>query len=201
MEQNPTRRQRQERTREALLRAAAEVFARRGFHAATLPEIARAAGCSTGAVYSNFTGKEDLFLSLLGWFARSLRDEQRAAPEPGGRQAVEHAAERWADLLDRHPETMLLLVEFWLYAARNPDVRPRFAERLDHVRGALAELVSLATGVPREHAGDAAFAAQALGYGYALLRSIDPGPEGAGRERFGRAVGWLYDGVAAEPEA
>src|ERR1700756_5756827 len=52
-------------TRDHLLAAAAEVFGRRGYHAATLDEVAEAAGFSKGAVYSNFASKEDLFLALL----------------------------------------------------------------------------------------------------------------------------------------
>ena len=203
MEQPGTRRQRQERTREALLLAAAQVFARRGFHGATLPEIAQAAGCSTGAVYSNFKGKEDLFLALLGWVARALRDEQRAAQGSDSRELFQHAATQWIRQLDAYPETMLLLVEFWLYAARNPQVRPRLAERFDEVRTTLAALVSAVSGIGQPYARDAAYTAQAMGYGFAMLRAVDPdqGTDEAGRDRFARAVGWLYDAVTAEAEA
>src|SRR5215218_10445422 len=59
-----TRKERQERTREELVAAAARVFARRGYHKATVEEIAAEAGFSTGAVYSNFGGKEELFLAI-----------------------------------------------------------------------------------------------------------------------------------------
>src|SRR2546421_12569390 len=52
-------------TRARLLDAAKRVFARRGFHGASLDEIAREAGATTGAIYSNFAGKEDLFLALF----------------------------------------------------------------------------------------------------------------------------------------
>jgi AcrR family transcriptional regulator len=52
-------------TRAQLLDAALRVFLRRGFHAASLDEIAEEAGYTTGAVYSNFKGKEDLFLAVL----------------------------------------------------------------------------------------------------------------------------------------
>ena len=41
------------------------VFARDGFHAATLDDVAAEAGLTKGAVYSNFTGKRELFLALL----------------------------------------------------------------------------------------------------------------------------------------
>src|ERR1700677_4560553 len=56
---------RRQQTRDYLLQAAAEVFAERGFYAATLDEVAAAAGFTKGAVYSNFKNKEDLFLALL----------------------------------------------------------------------------------------------------------------------------------------
>ena len=52
-------------TRRHLLEAAAIVFAQKGFHAATLDEVAAAAGFTKGAVYSNFKSKDDLFLALF----------------------------------------------------------------------------------------------------------------------------------------
>src|SRR4051794_24769266 len=60
-----TNAERQARTRARLLEAAAKVFARRGFHAASVDEVAGEAGYSTGALYHQFKGKEDLFLALL----------------------------------------------------------------------------------------------------------------------------------------
>ena len=59
------------RTRSGLLEAAHRVFVRRGFHAATLDEIADEAGYTKGAVYSNFASKEDLFFAVY---------ERRAGP-------------------------------------------------------------------------------------------------------------------------
>jgi AcrR family transcriptional regulator len=60
-----TRVQRQEETRRRLLAAAADVFARRGYDAASLEEIAAAAGFTRGAVYSNFRDKDELFVTYL----------------------------------------------------------------------------------------------------------------------------------------
>src|SRR4051812_11272388 len=60
-----TREQSRAQTRERLLDAARDVFARSGFHGASVDEIASAASYSTGALYSNFDGKEDLFLALM----------------------------------------------------------------------------------------------------------------------------------------
>src|SRR6202521_6258109 len=60
-----TREQSKANTRERLLGAARSVFASSGFHGASVEEIASKAGFSTGALYSNFDGKEDLFLELM----------------------------------------------------------------------------------------------------------------------------------------
>jgi AcrR family transcriptional regulator len=54
-----------ERNRSLVLDAARDVFMARGYHAATLEQIAESAGFSRGVVYSQFESKADLFLSLL----------------------------------------------------------------------------------------------------------------------------------------
>ena len=51
--------------REALLRAAGEVFAAEGFRAASVDEIAERAGYSKGAFYWHFPSKDEVFLALL----------------------------------------------------------------------------------------------------------------------------------------
>jgi len=57
--------QRKAQTREQLLDAATRVFAERGFEAASLDEVAAAAGYTKGAVYSNFASKTDLVIALI----------------------------------------------------------------------------------------------------------------------------------------
>src|ERR1700737_3678872 len=70
-------------TRERLLDAARSVFASSGFHGASVEEIASAAGFSTGALYSNFDGKEDLFLVLMVREIESHSREVRDAARSG----------------------------------------------------------------------------------------------------------------------
>src|SRR6478609_4630153 len=59
-----TRAESKQQTRAAILAAAREVFARDGFHGATLDRVAEAAGFTKGAVYSAFDSKADLFLAV-----------------------------------------------------------------------------------------------------------------------------------------
>ena len=52
-------------TRKLLLRSAEKIFARDGYEAADLGEIASMAGRTKGAIYAHFKGKEDLFLAIF----------------------------------------------------------------------------------------------------------------------------------------
>ena len=60
-----SRQERTEITRARLIQSAEKVFARDGFEAAKLEEIAADAGYTRGAFYANFDSKEDLFFALL----------------------------------------------------------------------------------------------------------------------------------------
>ena len=77
-------------THDRLVAAATRVVARHGFHAATVGEIAREAGFSVGAIYSNFGGKDDLFLAVfdghLRWFEERV-EAAAAAADAGARSA------------------------------------------------------------------------------------------------------------------
>src|SRR5580693_1477163 len=79
-----TREQSKAHTRERLLDAARSVFASSGFHGASVEEIASTAGYSTGALYSNFDGKEDLFLALM---EREITEHSRVIGEAVARRA------------------------------------------------------------------------------------------------------------------
>src|SRR5688500_15968230 len=65
-------------SRERIVQAAAEVFAEAGYEGAALADIARRAGCTTGAIYGYFRGKAELLLEAL---RTALIAEQDAAPQ------------------------------------------------------------------------------------------------------------------------
>ncbi|HXQ62346.1 MAG TPA: TetR/AcrR family transcriptional regulator [Acidimicrobiales bacterium] len=123
---------RRQQTREYLLEAAARVFAERGFHGASLDQVAAAAGFTKGAVYSNFKNKEDLFLALLEASREREMDALNATLEasdtpPGARlpDFVTFIEDQTTDLGDRWG---ILYQEFALYAMRNPAAREKLAE-------------------------------------------------------------------------
>jgi AcrR family transcriptional regulator len=191
-------------TRAALLDAAGRVFARRGFHAAGVDEVAAEAGFSTGALYSNFEGKEDLFLALL---QREIgRQAEGVARAVGQRRTLDErargGAEYWIEFLDREPQLVLLFMEFWAYAVRNPDVRERFAARYAEVRASLARIIEAGArelGVelarPPEHL---ATAIDALADGFALQKLADP--DSVPDELFADALAMLLEGAQRKPD-
>lgn len=54
-----------QQTREKVLQSARDLFIERGYEGATIRDIARAAGMSTGAVFASFTDKTELFDAIL----------------------------------------------------------------------------------------------------------------------------------------
>jgi len=65
--------------RDALLRAATQVFARRGFFNAQVADVARVAGVAAGTVYLYFRSKDHLLASIFERTMRAAIDEGRAA--------------------------------------------------------------------------------------------------------------------------
>jgi len=123
---------RRQLTRDTLLDAAAVVFARRGFHGASLDDIAETAGFTRGAIYKNFADKEDLFLAV------GERFNDRVLNEFGELLGTGHALEtvnvaavaaKWRELQTSDPDFFVLGLEFNLYLVRNPALRERVTAR------------------------------------------------------------------------
>ncbi|MBC2874267.1 MULTISPECIES: TetR/AcrR family transcriptional regulator [Streptomyces] len=96
-----TRAQQQERTRAAVLVAARQEFAERGFAEARIDRIAERAELTRGAVYSNFTGKRALYLAVLVDAVERARDAAEppaASPDSVG-QALGSFARVWLERL------------------------------------------------------------------------------------------------------
>lgn len=160
--------------------AARTVFARAGYHGASVEEVASEANFTTGALYSNFEGKADLFLALLEReIDRYAREVARAA---GKRNTVSAraagGAREWMRTIEREPELVLLFMEFWAYGVRDPKMRPRVAERFAHVRSLITRMIAetadelgLRLSVPAEHL---AVAIDALADGIARQKLADP---------------------------
>lgn len=73
-----------EATKARILKAAADVFTRRGIHAAGINEIVEAAGASKLTVYKNFGSKDGLVEAVLTDRTRRVRAWQNHAVEQAG---------------------------------------------------------------------------------------------------------------------
>lgn len=127
-------------TRERLLRAAADLFARRGVDGVSVDSIAEEADRTSGAIYAHFGGKQGLLLGVLdrwaGQVARSMAADFAATSSMRDRLAA-----MWRNFTD-HPDTgarpLWLLHELWLRAARDPEVGHQLARRYAESRHAMA---------------------------------------------------------------
>jgi AcrR family transcriptional regulator len=173
---------RREMTRRHLLEAALLVFAEDGFHGATLDKIAKRAGFTKGAVYSNFASKDELFLALLDerierQFALATEVLEVSPPEreeqlPRMRDLLQGAAFLSGEAWSR------MHLEFTLYALRNPDARAKLAENAQRARALSRQMMERAQEVegwePHYPLGDIALLSHAIFEGMAMARLIEP---------------------------
>ena len=127
-----TQERRRERTRDLLLEAAEEVFARRGFEGASLEEIAEAAGYTRGAIYKHFGSKAELFLAANRRFNERYVHAFVDVIDPSTpleELDLESIAAKWRELSMADVSRIALAAEFDLYVLRNPEIRERVAQQ------------------------------------------------------------------------
>jgi len=134
-------------TRERLIAAAAEVFAEKGYDRAGVQEIARRAGLTTGAIYGRFTGKADLLQAAIEAHTTHELDELFAQHRFDGhaseilRTVGSHLVTPREDCAD---EEGALLLEAFVAARRDREVRDSILQVLEERAASLAELVEAA---------------------------------------------------------
>ncbi|HEV7163262.1 MAG TPA: TetR family transcriptional regulator [Solirubrobacteraceae bacterium] len=205
-----TRAEQQAQTRARLIEAAGRVFARRGFQAASIEEIAEEAGYSHGAVYSNFEGKADLFLAVFEDYmaerVRELAETQSDLADDAPLEVRARAlADQWMDRLTRDRESFVLHMEFVAHADRDPELARRFGTRSAAMRQALSHyIVQFQREAGAElamPADDLALILRALGIGLAIESLVSP--DAVRRDVYGDFVELLVsrmrEGAPTEP--
>lgn len=140
--QRLTREQSRDQTRERLLNAAHRIFLKKGFVAASVEDIAAAAGFTRGAFYSNFRSKSELLLELLERnHALVQADFQAIFDEGGSREQMESMTLAHYRTLFADDEFSLLWGEAKLQAARDAKFRVRFNQFLHAKRVQMAEFI------------------------------------------------------------
>lgn len=181
-----TRAQQQAVTRERLLAAAEQVFARHGYGGASIDLISAEAGYSKGAIYSNFESKEALFLELLRLYVeRDMAELERIvslAPDK-----LSGALSAWLETMHTDSDCPLLATELQLHARRSPTFAEQYYVLQDQQGRALAGILERffeAQSIPPPMDPlDLAASMTALAHGLSLQRPQgEPGaPSAAGR--------------------
>ncbi len=195
-----SRRQQRQLTRSRLIDAAADVFARRGFHGASVDDVAAEAGFTKGAVYSNFGSKEDLFLAVLdAHVGRRIEQVEHTLTAVETLDDVRAAAREVARLMQGERDLWILVMEFWLHAMRDHRLRRRLAHLYATWRtqvGALLQDRFAELGLPLPAAeADLAGALIALTEGTALQALVERGA--IDPDRYADSVALLVAGMAA----
>lgn len=168
-----------EEVRRRVLEAAQRLYAQRGIDATSIEDVARAAGFTKGAVFSNFATKDELIAAILdervadrlGEAARIL-DADPAADLPGEVGAM------FAQRLRDDDGDSLLVLEYLIRAARDPESGTAFVQRRRTQRervSAVIEQQARARGVTlRLPASTLALGLLALTSAVAAERRADP---------------------------
>jgi AcrR family transcriptional regulator len=171
-----TRRDRAAANRAALLAAARRVFLAAGYHGASVDAVAGEAGFTTGAVYSQFGGKAELFLALLEQRIEERIGQIRSVVDGSGVAAeLTAVARQWAGVLRTDLDWTLLVIEFRVHAARDPVLAARFAELHARLLRAVVQALTESLGLPAAtpEVEDLARLLLATGPGGALARAAE----------------------------
>lgn len=130
-------------TPQRLLDAALEVYLERGWQGASLVAVAARAGLTTGAIYSHFKGKNELFVAVC-------EDQfRRMSVEIGLRLAGDLTNAERLDILrawfrERHKRAgVRLIYDLWHQAAEYPRVRKALADSYRRATDDVARMVTL----------------------------------------------------------
>jgi len=179
-------------TREALLRAAAVIFARDGFEGASVADIAAEAGTSSGPIYTHFGGKAELFVATIRTHTDRALDHVMGRVDRGDAASVLAAFGR---ALPDRPSRGDLLVEAIVAARRDPVVAELVARAFSERERELREMVQRgqkASALDDRVSPDAvARFSLVVALGTLLVQTVDLDPVGA--DDWAR----LIDGITA----
>ena len=114
--------------RQQILEAAAACFAREGYHATSMEEVASAAAISKGSLYDYFKNKEDLFFGVFEWFEQLVMTTamERMGEHENARERIMAFADASIGALIEHVALYPVSLEVWAAVAK-PGTRDRFS--------------------------------------------------------------------------
>lgn len=132
--------------RDRIVRAALEVFAEKGYRGATIADVVRRSGLSVGAIYTHFSGKEELFLNSCDHVSARGLEELAARLS-----SVATTAERLRLAIGLYIESIdtfegeagqVALLAAWAESEAEPGVREMLVRRRERLVGAAHMLIS-----------------------------------------------------------
>ncbi len=191
--------ERTEATRGKLLAAAKQIFAKDGFEAARLEDIAASAGYTRGAFYSNFESKEDIFFALLEEWVRERIESITTTlnRHTGALEQLAALRKHYAEVA-RDRRFVLISMEFKLYALRHPEAHARLQSLHRRIRASFGKLLSdllrpLRLALPIENPAAISACLGSVAEGLLLERLVDPKTLTEGDVR--RVLGLFFDSI------
>ncbi len=174
-----TRKEKQQQTRAAIIDAATAQFAKFGVEGTSLEMIARHAGLTQGAIYSNFASKSELWWTVADEMSRTLDLTELLDADQSLGDALAGVGRAVWRLLQATSRTELLLAqEFDLYLMRHPRERAKYAREVRTDQRELAatlERGAAARGEPLPMEADQlATTIEAVAYGLLHTFMLDP---------------------------
>jgi len=194
-----TRQERRDVTRMRLIEAAERLFIRKGFDDASVDEISEAAGYSRGAFYSNFEGKDEIFLAVIDGrrhdTRKALDNIFQQPPKPEERIA---AFQSWFSNQWRLKDFIALQMEFTRRAMKDGSVRKRLdemrREELETYTLSVSRFLATTGGAPVDLPETVALVLWAISQG---LGSFAMGTESEWEHRYTKAVKLAFDRMTA----
>ncbi|MFL5684101.1 MAG: TetR/AcrR family transcriptional regulator [Chloroflexota bacterium] len=130
----------EQEVRDRILAAATRVFADKGYHSSTIADVVRESGLSVGAIYTYFSGKDELIRLTCDQIAARGLDElaARLAPATTTAERLAIAIRLYVETIDEYDGApgQISLVQAWAEADREPGVREMLAARRERLAGA-----------------------------------------------------------------
>jgi AcrR family transcriptional regulator len=167
------------RRRRQLLDVARRVFAERGFHDASMNDIAIAAGVTKPVLYQHFASKRELFAELLGDVGRDLQETitKAVTAAEGPREMVELGFAAYFSFVNQHRNA------FQLFYGGSMARDEEFAAVVNQTESAVAGLVAGLIEI------EGLSSAQRTVLGHGIVGMIE-----------GASIHWLESGSDADPQ-
>ena len=187
-----------EQARQRIIEAALRIFADKGYHEATMEDVADRLGVSEGTIYLYFKSKRELFKAISEPGEHQVAEILSSAMD--SEDPLERFFELAAEVYEQYESISGLLVELFAEASRDASIRKMLREDFDAdretMRKFLVELRKRGWIGPDTDVDSVSMAALSLFYGYAISRLLGVGKDEA-KKVYSEAMRIMLGGTRA----